>query len=166
MFLFHLDHGDHLGQHQLYQKMEMYEPAVRIPLLLRVPGAPAQTVKSCVSHLDVMPTLMDLLGVDKPDYLEGVTLADVVRSGKKAADRTVFGQYSGCAGVSDIRRAAITRRWKYVFDPDDAAELYDLDNDPLEMKNLAGDPRHAKTVDALHAECKEWHESHGDWVKY
>ncbi len=164
--MFSVDHGDHLGQHVLYQKMEMYEPAVHIPLLMRVPGTRAQRFDGCVSHLDVMPTLMDLLGVVKPGDLEGDSLAGAIRSGKAPADKTVFGQYSGCAAVSDIRRAAITRRWKYIYDPDDVAELYDLENDPLEMKNLAGDPGHADVVARLHAECRDWHETHGDWVKY
>lgn len=68
--------------------------------------------------------------------------------------------------MGQIRRAAITRQYKYIYDPRDIAELYDLEADPLEMKNLAQEARYADVVATLHAECKAWHESHHDWVKY
>ena len=164
--LFTVDHGDHLGQHTLYQKMEMYEPAVHIPLLVRVPGVAPQTFEGCVSHLDIMPTVMDLLSVPKPDDLEGDSLAEAIRSRKAPTDKTVFSQYSGTLSADNIRRSAITRQYKYTYDPNDIAELYDLEDDPLEMTNLAQDPGYAEVVAKLHAETKAWHETHGDWVDY
>lgn len=164
--LFTTDHGDHLGQRVMFQKMEMYEQAIHMPMMCRVPGVAPQTFDSCVSHLDIMPTVMDLLSVSKPGDLEGNSLADAIRSGVAPADKTVFSQYSGSPGVGMIRRAAITRQYKYIYDPRDIAELYDLENDPLEMTNLAGDPAYAEVVAKLHAETKTWHEAHGDWVEY
>ena len=59
--LFTVDHGEALGQQKLYQKMEMYEPSVRIPLLLNLPGEEGKELSAPVSHLDVLPTLCDLL---------------------------------------------------------------------------------------------------------
>ena len=164
--LFTVDHGDHLGQHVLYQKMEMYEPAIHQPLMIRVPGVAPQEFDACVSHLDIMPTVMDLVGVDKPDDLEGDSLAEAIRTRNAPPDKTVFCQYSGSPGIGVIRRAAITRQYKYIYDPRDIAELYDLEADPLEMKNLAQEAKYADVVKKLHGECRDWHVSHGDWVDY
>jgi arylsulfatase A-like enzyme len=164
--LFTVDHGDHLGQHRMYQKMEMYEQAVRLPLMLRAPGGVARTFDTPVSHLDVLPTVLHLLGRPAPEGLDGMSLAESVRGGSSPSERTVFCQYSGNPDVGDIRRAAITARYKYVYDPDDLPELYDLKTDPLEMHNLAADLGHADVQRRLHSELAAWHSARGDWVDY
>ncbi|NQU44378.1 DUF4976 domain-containing protein, partial [bacterium] len=81
-------------------------------------------------------------------------------------ERTLFSQYSGNPDVGDIRRAAITTRYKYVYDPRDQAELYDLLDDPLEMHNLAPDPEMKPIVRDLHEQTRRWHGERGDWVGY
>jgi arylsulfatase A-like enzyme len=164
--VFTVDHGDQLGQHRMYQKMEMYEPAVRVPLLIRLPGGARRTFNTPVSHLDVLPTLAAVLGLDTPEHLDGVSLEASVRDGAPPDERTVFIQYSGNPAVGDIRRAAVTRRWKYVYDPDDLPELYDLKNDPLEMHNLAADLDRADLQRDLHIQLADWHAGRGDWVQY
>lgn len=166
IILFTVDHGDHLGQHRMYQKMEMYEPAVRIPLIIRVPGCRSRSFDQPVSHLDVMPTLLDLMGVEIPDDLDGDSLADSILSGTPPPERPVFSQYSGNPTIGDIRRAVITRRYKYIYDPADIPELYDLEDDPLEMRNLAADPAYQEVVRRLHEMGKSWAEGHGDWVDF
>ncbi len=60
----------------------------------------------------------------------------------------------------------MTDRWKYVCDPEDVAELYDLENDPLEMHNLASAPEYETLTRDLHAQCKAWHTSHGDTISF
>jgi hypothetical protein len=87
-----------------------------------------------------MPTLLDCLGLPVPDGLAGVSLASAIRQSIAPAERPVFCQFSGNHNVGDIRRAVITRRFKYMYDPLGGAELYDLQKDPLEMTNLAPDP--------------------------
>ncbi len=163
---FTVDHGDHLGQHRMYQKMEMYEQAVRVPLIVRAPAAEPADVRVPVSHLDVMPTLLDLLGLPPPGELDGAVLADCVRTGSRPPDRTLFGQYSGNPRTGDIRRMAVTNRYKYVYDPCDLPELFDLREDPYEMHNLAADGELSSVLEDLHAQCAAWHRSHGDWVEY
>ncbi|MEM7126721.1 MAG: sulfatase-like hydrolase/transferase [Chloroflexota bacterium] len=158
------DHGDHLGQHGLYQKMEMYEQAIRVPMVFCGPTILAQTIDSPVSHLDVVPTLLDFAGIAKPHTLDGRSLFPPLVDGEHLPATSIFCQYSGNPTVGDIRRAVITERYKYVYDPDDMAELYDLGNDPLEMENLAADPSHHDTVQALHAQCNAWALAHNDWI--
>ena len=164
--VFTVDHGDHLGQHCMYQKMEMYEQAIRVPLIVRVSGCKHRTFDVPVSHLDVMPTLFDLIGLQKPDDLDGISLVDALTSGALPPERPVFCQYSGNPTVGDIRRTVITLRHKYTYTPGDAPELYDLENDPSEMHNLGVDPAYAQLVQELHRQCEAWAERHGDWIEF
>jgi len=163
---FTVDHGDHLGQHGMYQKMEMYEPAVRVPLVVRAPGAAARSFEQVVSHLDVMPTLLELMGLPVPGGLDGVSLAPAILTGASPPDRPAFCQYSGNPTLGDVRRAVIRGEHKYVYDPQDAPELYDLAADPLEMRNLADEPEAAGLRRELHGLCAAWGAAHGDWVRF
>jgi arylsulfatase A-like enzyme/superfamily II DNA or RNA helicase len=159
---FTVDHGEHLGQHAMYQKMEMYEQALRVPLLLHAPGAPAGQFATPVSHLDVMPTLLEVLGLESPGGMDGISLADSLREGREPPERAVFAQYSGNPTPGLMRRAVVTRRWKYVHDPDDEPELYDLEADLLETRNVAGEHACADVRARLHALGRGWAASHGD----
>ena len=146
------DHGDHLGQHRLYQKMEMYEQAVRVPLLVAGPGIPPATCDAVVSHLDLHATLLDLAGCpDAAAASHGRSLVPALHHGRDPGpDRPAFIQYTGNHAPGDVRRAVVTREWKYVWSPA-GRELFDLQSDPLETVNLAPDPDHRATLDRLHA---------------
>ncbi len=163
---FTVDNGEQLGQHAMYQKMEMYEPAIRIPWVMKGVNIRAQTIDTPVSHLDVLPTLLVLLGLAIPPDADGYALTEVLTTGSAPpAERPIFSQYSGNPKIGDIRRAVITRRYKAVFDPLDDAELYDLEADPLEMVNCAGDATHQDRLNALLEMCRDWAQAHNDWVK-
>lgn len=162
LVVFTSDHGDHLGQHGMYQKMEMYEQAIRVPLVVSGPGIAVQSVETPVSHLDLLPTLCDMLGARPPDGIDGVSLAATLRDRATAPRRTIFSQYSGNPVPGDVRRCAISGSHKYVWSPPDGFELYDLDADPLEMTNLAALPEHRVTVARLHRECRAWGQAHAD----
>jgi arylsulfatase A-like enzyme len=162
---FTTDHGEHLGQHAMYQKMEMYEPAIRVPLVIKGPGICSQLVALPVSHLDVMPTVLEILELPVPAGLDGRSLIETLTLGKLLEEeRPVFSQYSGNPTLGDIRRAVITQRYKAVFDPADCPELYDLKNDPLEMHNLAEQKAYAGVLDELQHTCRTWAREHNDWV--
>lgn len=166
--LFTVDHGDHLGQHNMYQKMEMYEQAIRIPLLFSVPGVDSKEFDTPVSHLDILPTVLDLLDIDiDPNYqYEGISLKDAIVDGVTPQKRYIHCQYSGNPRIGDIRRAIITKRYKYVYDATEHRELYDLEKDPLEMDNLADRLEYKEIVDRLHSQCKKWGMDSGDWIEY
>ena len=160
--VFTSDHGDHLGQHSMYQKMEMYEQAIRVPLIFAGPDIAAQRVDAPVSHLDIMPTLLELLDVPIPGDLDGQPLSPTLRAGSAPAVRPVFAQYSGNFALGDIRRCVVSGDYKYVWNPSGETELYDLECDPLEMNNLAGAPEHEELLQRLHENCREWGSSHSD----
>ncbi|MCK5803403.1 MAG: sulfatase-like hydrolase/transferase [Lentisphaeria bacterium] len=162
LIVFTADHGEHLGQHGMYQKMEMYEQAIRVPLVFAGAGIAGQAVREPVSHLDVMPTLLELLGIQCPDDLDGVTLASTLQKSVKPPQRPVFVQYSGNPVVGDIRRCVISEGYKYVWAPPDCRELYDVEADPLEMTNLAASAKHQDILRRLHEECRKWGVKHAD----
>ena len=159
------DHGEQLGQHRMYQKMEMYEPAVRVMASFKMPGAPANRFTIPVSHLDFVPTVLDLLDVPAPEKFEGDDLADCIRTGSQPPKKDVFGVYCGNHAFGDMRRMIVRDRVKYVWDGTEA-ELYDLEADPLEMNNLANDPAHAELRRELHETLKNWAQASGDTLAY
>lgn len=165
IIVFTVDHGDHLGQHKMYQKMEMYEQAVRVPLIMCIPDTVHKEINTVISHLDIMPTLLDLIGIDYEE-LDGFSFEELIFKHMEDEDRKAFCQYSGNPWLGDIRRSVITSRYKYIYDTSNVTELYDLKNDPLEMENLASDEKYKKVVEYLHQEYKCWAEKHGDWVKF
>ncbi len=166
IIVFTSDHGEHLGQHAMYQKMEMYEQAIHVPFLIHISKGRAQEIGAPVSHLDIMPTLLDLAGIRAVGDIDGTTLVNTITDGIPLKDKPVFCQYSGNPALGDIRRAVIANKYKYIYDPRDKPELFDLENDPFEMNNLAGKPEYKKLQNKLHDLCRKWHLEHGDWVDY
>ena len=163
------DHGDHLGQHSMYQKMEMYEQALRVPLIVAGPGIQDQRINTPVSHLDVMPTILDLLDINKPDGLDGRSVARTLRNGDALPIQPIYAQYSGNPAIGDLRRCVVDDRVKYVWSSSGDRrrydeELYDLKADPLEMTNLAQSASHKETVIRLRRLCQTWGRAHDDWV--
>jgi choline-sulfatase len=143
--VFTADHGDHLGERGLWYKMSFFEPSTRIPLVMRAPGAgTGVAVGDHVSLQDLLPTLVQLAGGDPGGDLghevDGTSLVPQLH-GDRDPDRTVLGEYLGEGAVAPIfmiRR----HRWKYVWSQPDGAQLYDLDRDPDERRNLATDPQY------------------------
>jgi arylsulfatase A-like enzyme len=163
--IFTSDHGDHLGQHRMYQKMEMYEQAIRVPLIFYGPRILTQSVDQPVSHLDIMPTLLKLIDLEEPHNIDGISLVNSLKYGDEVQRRLVYSQYSGNPTIGDIRRAVISQQYKAIFDPSDSPELYDLDVDPLEMNNLANNVAFSEVLDQLRHSCQTWALNHSDWVK-
>lgn len=163
--LYTSDHGEHLGQHRMYQKMEMYEEAVRVPFVLKVPRETPGTVKEVISHLDIYPTFCQLAGIC-PEGKEEASLLSAVRSKKGDPDRIVYSQYSGNPGYGTIRRAAVSKRYKYVYDSSHTQELYDLELDPTEMNNVAGDLEYQDVLRRMHEACRAYHEEQEDFFRW
>lgn len=166
MILFTADHGDHLGQRLMYQKMEMYEQAINIPLIIKMPNCSTGKFDTPVSHLDVLPTVLDLLNIDIPKDIDGRSLKHSLLNNEEPEEKEVYCQYSGNPRLGDIRRAVIIKNFKYIYDTKDECELYDLVNDPLEMNNLSSDEDYINIVKDMHGKCKLFGSKHGDFIKY
>ncbi len=128
--LFTADHGEFLGERGLWYKMSFLEPSVRVPLFVRTPGSGAQSrVTEPVSLLDVAPTLLALAGLEsgRPSLLSGPPATPVVS------------EYHA-EGVQAPSAMIRSGRHKLIVSGEDPDLLYDLESDPLELRDLAGDP--------------------------
>ncbi len=157
------DNGYLLGQHGRFEKHCLYEPAVRVPLIVRWPGRlPAgRAVDDLVELVDLMPTLLDLAGIDPPPGLHGRSLAALARGEPGSRGRAfVFSEYleNEEAMVSDGRHKLIVRTGRrhrrdgYETDdptPGPSLRLYDLAADPVEDVDLSGRPDLAATKNRL-----------------
>jgi len=149
------DHGDMLGERGLWYKMNFYERAMRVPLILAGPGIrQRRRVTEAVSHLDLLPTLAGIGGA-KLDAtgLDGRDLSPVLKSRARPKGEAI-GEYMAegyDAPVVMIRRG----ERKFVYSPVDGPELYDLARDPLELRNLAAEAAHRRAVDALLGEAEQ-----------
>lgn len=157
--LFASDHGDLLGSHELFNKNRHFDEAIRIPMLVRYPRLlkPRVIDSQVASLVDVMPTLLDLCGVAAPESLQGVSLGPVL-AGRTPASGSV-GENAAFieTGTADGIR---TRQYLYAVtrQKDRQEELYDVDADPCEMKNLVTDPTHADIVQSLRGRLRAWQE--------
>jgi arylsulfatase A-like enzyme len=158
LFVFTADHGESLGEHDLwFVHAGLYEPTTHIPLVVRVPGGPeGERVDTVVSLVDVMPTVLAALGLEDPEGTRGMDLMPLVGSDK-----------GGSAYLEHTGRqleGVVTPRFKYITHLKSntiykgypmnkgTEELYDLVADPMELVNLA--PDHPDVVETMRAEME------------
>ena len=155
--LYTADHGEMLGEHGLWQKFMFYESSVRVPLIVRVPdltptGAQSQTP---VSNTDVLPTLAELAGIPAIAGLDGKSFVSDLREPAKTRDTTVFSEYN----LRNPRTKYMIRRgdWKLNYFTHDISELFNLSEDPREMKNLAAVSAYKKVLEEMKAQLFQWY---------
>ncbi|MFM7184854.1 MAG: sulfatase [Planctomycetota bacterium] len=167
------DNGWYLGDLGLYDKRFMYEPGLRVPLLARGPGIAAGTTPdSFVANIDLAPTILDLAGLPIPEWMQGRSVAPLLRGERPADWRTsVYYRYYHDPGDHDTRAhyGVRTATHKLIhYWTKDAWELYDLVNDPTEQHNLLFDPEEAESTDVarvfaeLRAEIARLQKLYGD----
>jgi arylsulfatase A-like enzyme len=185
------DHGDSLGAHHLFGKETMFEEATRVPFLVRLPGQThAKTIACAVSHIDFVPTLLDLLGQPTNPQCAGKSLCPLIKEETAAAsvspaassenvflewapNRTKIKKGTKLArrrmikgAVEESTRAIVTPDgWKLCLRDKDSNELYNLNDDPLETRNLYADRRYASVISRLTAEIHRWQEAAKDKLR-
>jgi uncharacterized sulfatase len=150
------DHGWQLGEHGQWQKMCLFEPSARVPLVIYAPKAKGngQASPRTVELVDLHATLADLCGLPAPANLEGPSLRPLLDDPRAEWSRPAYTQVTRGGGMNNPRvmgRSVRTERWRYTEWDDGrrGVELYDYDADPNEYKNLAQDPQHAGTVQEM-----------------
>jgi choline-sulfatase len=150
------DHGEMLGERGLWYKMSFFEDSVRVPLVVHAPGrfVPRRLAQP-VSLADLLPTLVELGGGGQAPNaaapLDGRSLVPLLAGDGAGRPAEVASEYlaeGALAPMFMLRRG----RYKYVFCQADPDQLYDLEADPRELRNLAGLPDHEETRRALHDE--------------
>ena len=150
------DHGDMLGERGLWYKMSFFEHSARVPLVMAGPGIANRRVTNACSLVDLTPTMLDIAGCPWPELgqsLDGHSLLPLAMG--QSDDRSeAIGEY--CAEMAGapvfmIRRGAK----KFIFCETDPPQLYDLDADPSEERNVAGDPAYAAMAEAFAEEVAD-----------
>jgi iduronate 2-sulfatase len=160
IIVFTSDHGYHLGEHGLWQKMSLFEESARVPLLIVVPGiTKTNTILSTpISHLDLYPTLAELTGIKRPAALQGQSLVPMLKDPNVKGRGWALTQVTR-GGANDRRffgYSLRTDRFRYTEwdDGQKGKELYAHPQDIREQTNLADDPKYAADLkqvsDLLH----------------
>ncbi|MEM0946894.1 MAG: choline-sulfatase [Pseudomonadota bacterium] len=143
------DHGDMLGERGLWFKMSFFEGSSRVPLMVAAPEMAPGRIDAPVSTIDLCPTICALAGVSMEEVLPwttGESLVPLGQGGERTAPVAMeYAAEGSYAPLVSLRYG----KWKYTrcaLDPD---QLYDLEVDPHELRNLADDPAHAGTISEL-----------------
>jgi choline-sulfatase len=145
------DHGENMGRHGLWGKMNFYEEAERVPLYLALPGKQAgRAVSRPVSLVDILPTLADLADCDIPFPIDGKSLQTLEAEDE---ERVVFSEYHGYQSPGSMYMA-LRDSIKYCHYINEPGELYDLRTDPGEGYNRIDDPELAPAREELLGEIQ------------
>ncbi|AKJ65603.1 sulfatase [Kiritimatiella glycovorans] len=165
IIVFTSDNGHFIHDYGLYGKWFIYEPSIRVPLVVYDPRTPVdlrgRRRGEIALNIDLAPTLLALAGIEVPDTMQGRSLTPLLRGAdcgwrKDFFYEATYGQYAGdipkTIGVRDLR-------WTYgrlISEPAKPELLFDRRRDPHQLHNLAGDPAHHETLERLRARCEEY----------
>ena len=148
------DHGLALGRHGLMGKQNNYEHGIHIPLIMAGPGIGRGQLRDGLCYnIDLYPTICDLLELPTPSSVEGKSLAPSLADGTAVVRDSLLHAYR------DVQRSARDRRYKlieYVVGSGRRTQLFDLQNDPDEINDIAGAPENAPVVARLRLELAKW----------
>ncbi len=162
------DNGYFLGERGYAGKWLPYEPSIRVPLLVFDPRRSSPVglePTQMVLNIDIAPTLLDLAGLPIPAVMQGRSLVPLLRGEEPEDWRTDFFVEHLMEHKQIVKHEGVRgQRYKYAryFELDPVyEELYDLENDPLETKNLARDPAYAEVLARLRTRCDELRDHYG-----
>ena len=176
--VFSTDHGDQLLEHGLFGKNVFFEASVHIPFLVRLPGRiRAARYTELIEAADLAPTLFDFCGIETPPDCQGRSFRNLVETGRGSYEPREFVvaeniipevitsgaldlPYERGKGVGGIlhpdAKMIRTRRWKLDYYVGHGGDLYDLEHDPAEERNLYDDPAHRPARDLLQTAPLDW----------
>jgi arylsulfatase A-like enzyme len=163
------DHGEMDGDHGLYQKFCLFEPSVRVPLIVSYPkNLPQSKVTGALAeYIGLYPTLAELAGLElpeettlldipgAPERIDATSFADVLRNPDLKGPSAIFSEYNLRSRLCEYMIR--TRRYKYIFNHGSTHELYDHETDPGEFVNLINEPALKKVGDQLREQLFEWY---------
>jgi len=156
------DQGFYLGEHGWFDKRFMYEESMRTPLIMSYPGVikPGTINDAMVQNLDFAPTFLELAGLKAPDSLQGISMF------KSEHRKAIYYHYYEFPDAHAVKKhyGIRTDRYKLIhfYEDIDEWELYDLKEDPQEMKNLYNDPSFAGKIRDLKKELIQLQEQYQD----
>ena len=161
------DHGEMLGDHCLMGKGVFFEPSIRIPLMVHVPWLSRRRVSfnGPFSQIDLVPTLLDLMGVAPVAPLDGRSHANALRQPESWQDEDVAVIWNESDDEREDGRCLVgADGWKLILYRGDGAELYDLNSDPAELRNLGGEASQKDRISRMGEKIRAWQQRQGDSV--
>jgi arylsulfatase A-like enzyme len=163
IIIYTADHGLSVGQHGLLGKQNLYEHAVRVPMIVAGPDLPRdKTIHAMTLTMDLYPTLCELVGAAVPDDVQAQSLLPLINDRDDEIRAHV-----GCF-YRMYQRMITDGRWKLIQyhvhggESCERKQLFDLAVDPWEMHDLAADPMHRSRVDTLGSALRQWQQDRGD----
>jgi arylsulfatase A-like enzyme len=173
VMMFSSDHGFFLGEWRMYDKRFMHEPSIRTPMLIRYPRLihPESNAINMVLNTDVAPTFLELAGIKIPEWMQGQSLVPLLKGEEPRSWRKDWlYEYYEYPGPHNVRRNRGVRTDQYklihYYEAPEEFELYDLKEDPGELRNLYGDPRYATLTRDLRQRIREVREGTNDHYIY
>jgi arylsulfatase A-like enzyme len=160
IIIFTSDHGLGMGSHGLMGKTNMYEHTIGVPLIIAGPGVPAGRRSPAQTYLrDLYPTVCELVGLTAPATVEGKSLVPVLQGRTEQIYPEVYGYWHRpeLTAPLPVQRMVRTERWKLIYYSNvERFQLFDLANDPYELKDLSSDPSRAQIKADLRAKLDAW----------
>jgi arylsulfatase A-like enzyme len=161
------DHGEELSDHGRMDHVKtVYQEVIKVPLMIRLPGSEAKTVKSRVSNLNLLPTVLDVLGISyEKKNIHGKSMRDLINGQEEDSNIFALTGLTGKPaidneGIPYILLSATHQNFKLILkirqDKSRSYELYDLEKDPHEKNNLAAEARYKTEVALLNAMIDDW----------
>ncbi len=153
--IFTSDHGYHLGEHDFWAKVSLHEESAAVPLIIRVPGKKPGVSRSFVELIDLYPTISRLCNLSVPERLQGLDIGPVLDDPTKQVRDAAFSINGPKSGDGMLLR---DDRWAFIQYKEDASrgvELYDMDADPKQIRNLAADSANRELVEAFKVRVAE-----------
>lgn len=136
------DHGDEFSEHGYFSHdQRLYDSLIHVPLIIHGPELKNATIEEPVSLLDLAPTILDLLNIQKPSSFMGCSLLPLIK-GMKVKSSGVISEighrdWESLKPDHRVRKTSYrTRKWKYIYNENNRDELYNLQDDPMEQENL------------------------------
>ena len=162
IFIYTSDNGFLMGEHGRFNaKRFAYDEALRVPFLIRYPEliTPGSVRKELVLNIDVAPTLLELAGVESIIQMHGKSLVPLLRDADAPWREAFLAEYflEKVAPRTSTWQAVRIHDWKYIhyLESDSLDELYHLEADPKELKNLVNHPAHQTRLEEMRAQLQE-----------
>jgi choline-sulfatase len=172
LILFISDHGDMLGDQNLWRKSYGYEQSTHVPMLMRAPstmglGVPGQVIENPVEIRDILPTLLDAAGIKIPEGIEGKSLLQLVKTKGEGWREYIDLEHDICYSAANHWNGLTDGKWKYLYHAMDGEEqLFHLEQDPNELRDLVGIPEHEAQLELWRGRLVAHLEERGPtWVR-
>ena len=145
LIIYASDNGLALGSHGLLGKQNLYEHSTKVPLIISGPGIPkGQTSMALVYLFDLFPTVTEYLKLQRPNNIDGLSLMNIIQNKQKGVRNSLYTAYRNSV------RAVRDKDWKLIYYPKiNYTQLYNLNNDPHELNNLAKNSENQIKVDKM-----------------